>query len=121
MMTDAEFSRIAQLLCLADAADHPAVKSQLEHVYRRGFIDGQIAAAPQWQPIETAPDNMTNPVAVRWLNREGEESREFDYKEDGCWMGWHDHAEHVEMIGGHGVSYAPPYEHWMPLPAAPKE
>lgn len=80
-----------------------------------------IAAAPQWQPIETAPDNMTAPVVVRWVNSEGEESCDLDYKEDGCWMGWHDRADHIESIGGHGVSYTPPYEHWMPLPAAPKE
>ena len=28
-------------------------------------------------------------------------------------------AEHVEVIGGHGVSYTPPYKHWLQLPAAP--
>jgi seryl-tRNA synthetase len=74
----------------------------------------------EWQPIETAPDDMTETVAVRWVNSDGEECRELDYKEDGCWMGWHEHAEHVEIIGGHGVSYTPPYENWKPLPTPPK-
>ncbi len=73
-----------------------------------------------WQPIETAPDNMDRPVLVFWRDAEGGEHHEFDYREDGCWMCWHDHAEHVEVIGGHGVSYTPPYTHWLPLPEAPK-
>lgn len=76
--------------------------------------------AALWQPIEAAPEDMTEPVVVRWVNGDGEEARRFDYREDGCWMGWHDHAEHVRMIGGRGVSETPPYEHWLPLPAAPQ-
>ena len=72
-----------------------------------------------WRPIETAPDTMTGTVVVRWVNSDGEECRELDYKEDGCWIGWHEHAEHVEIIGGHGVSYTPPYTGWMPLPPPP--
>jgi hypothetical protein len=75
----------------------------------------------EWRPIETAPNDMTEQVAVRWIGGDGAEQRDLDYKEDGCWMGWHDHAEHVEVIGGHGVSYTPPYLHWMPLPPAPTE
>lgn len=73
----------------------------------------------RWQPIETAPQDMTECVVVRWVDSEGQEHQDFDYKEDGCWMRWHDHAAHVEVIGGHGVSYTPPYQHYMPLPAAP--
>lgn len=73
-----------------------------------------------WLPIATAPEDMTEPVVVRWVNSDGEEAREFDYKEDGFWVGWSDHAEHVQMIGGWGVSEKPPYEHWLPLPAAPQ-
>jgi hypothetical protein len=72
-----------------------------------------------WLPIETAPENMTTPAAVRWIDSDGHEQHDLDQTEDGCWVGWHDHAEHVEVIGGHGVSYTPPYTHWMPLPAAP--
>lgn len=79
-----------------------------------------VAAVPAaWQPIETAPKNLDRPVVVLWLGEDGEERHDFDCTEDGCWMQWHDHAEHVHMIGGHGVSYEPPYTHWMPLPAAP--
>lgn len=72
-----------------------------------------------WLPIESAPEDITEPVVVRWVDGEGLERRDFDYKEDGCWMMWHDHVDHVHMIGGHGVSETPPYEHWMPLPTPP--
>lgn len=88
-----------------------------------------LAASPQpqpvqaqpsgWQPIETAPDDMTEPVLVFWIDSDGAPMREFDYKEDGCWIGWHEHAEHVHVIGGHGVSYTPPYTSWMQLPPPP--
>ncbi|MBQ0917504.1 Lar family restriction alleviation protein [Hydrogenophaga aromaticivorans] len=94
-------------------------------------VDAMLSAAPQpqpvqaqpsgWQPISTAPDDMTEPVMVFWIDSDGAPMREFDYKEDGCWMGWHEHAEHVHVIGGHGVSYTPPYTHWMPLPSPPAE
>jgi hypothetical protein len=80
----------------------------------------QVAAPDGWQPIETAPADMTEPVVVRWINEDGNEMREFDYTEDGCWMQWHDHVDHARMVGGHGVREKPPYQHWMPLPAAPK-
>jgi len=79
------------------------------------------AAAPElvgWQPIETAPDDMTRCVVVRWTDAEGQEHTDLDYKEDGCWIGWHEHAEHVQMIGGHGVSHTPPYAQWLQLPPA---
>lgn len=72
-----------------------------------------------WRPIETAPDSMSEIVVVRFVNSDGEECHEFDYREDGCWIRWHEHAEHIEVIGGHGVSYTPPYKHWMPLPPKP--
>jgi len=72
-----------------------------------------------WQPIETAPESMDKCVVVRWTDSDGNEQHEFDYTEDGCWVKWHEHAEHVEMIGGHGVSYTAPYEDWMPLPPPP--
>lgn len=74
---------------------------------------------PRWRDIASAPENMDKPVIVRWIDSEGQECQSFDYTEDGCWMEWHNHAEHVEVIGGHGVSYTPPYEYWLQLPAAP--
>ncbi|HET8695770.1 MAG TPA: hypothetical protein VFM33_13945 [Aquabacterium sp.] len=73
----------------------------------------------RWQPIETAPQDMTECVVVRWVDSDGQEHQDFDYTEDGCWMRWHDHAEHAEAIGGHGVNYTPPYQHWMPPPPPP--
>jgi len=82
----------------------------------------EITESPEpmtWQPIETAPDNTGGIVVVRWLDGEGNEQHDLDYTEDGTWSHWHDRAEHVEIIGGHGVSYTPPYQHWMPLPPAP--
>ena len=73
-----------------------------------------------WQPIETAPENMARLVAVFWRDADGEPRHELDRTEDGCWQWWHDQAEHVEIIGGHGVSYTPPYTHWHELPADPE-
>ena len=78
------------------------------------------AQAPGWMPIETAPENSDRPVIVFWRDADGEEHRCLDYTEDGCWMEWHNHAEHVEIIGGHGVSYTPPYTHWLPNLPAPQ-
>jgi hypothetical protein len=84
-----------------------------------------LSAAPKpspvqdgWLPIETAPMDG-DLVAVFWLNSDGEEMHDLDHTEDGCWVKWHDYAEHVEIIGGNGVSYTPPYTHWKHL-GAPK-
>ncbi len=74
-----------------------------------------------WLPIATAPEGRL--VVVGWLDDEDEEHPErhdFDWLEDGCWTKWHDHAEHVHMIGGHGVRDTPPYTHWLGLPAVPQ-
>ena len=74
-------------------------------------------AVPTWRPIETAPE--TEPVVVAWWESDETPHHDFDQLEDGCWQRWHDYAEHVEVIGGYGVSYTAPYTHWMPIPAAP--
>lgn len=73
-----------------------------------------------WLPIASAPEHSNCPVVVFWRNEDGDEMHDFDYTEDGCWMKWHEHADHVHCVGGHGVSYTPPYTHWMPLPAPPE-
>ena len=78
----------------------------------------ELPVAAGWLPIETAPENTVREVVVQWMDSDGVVHRDLEYREDGCWMRWHDHAEHVEVIGGHGVSYTPPYREWMPLPPA---
>jgi hypothetical protein len=101
----------ARALVYADATP-PASQPQADHLRDAAKMVAQAA----WQPIETAPENMTGVVVVRWKDSEGNEQHDFDYTEDGCWMKWHEHAEHVQMIGGHGVSYTPPYTHFMEIP-----
>lgn len=75
----------------------------------------KLASAPDWNPIDTAPPREV--VAVYWVDREGEERHDLDFWDEGVWSGWHDHAEHTEIIGGHGVPYAAPYTHWKRLGA----
>jgi hypothetical protein len=108
---------------LSSAPAYPTVAAVPENkIDRYVALISSAPAAPQaqgWLPIESAPDDMTECVVVRWKDSDGEECHRFDFKEEGCWMDWHNNAEHVEMIGGHGVSYTPPYESWMPLPAPP--
>lgn len=85
-------------------------------------LGAALSTQPQqggWMPISEAAENMDRQVVVRWVDSEGYEHMQFDYTEDGCWMEWHNHAEHVEIIGGHGVSYTPPYTHFFPLPPVP--
>jgi hypothetical protein len=97
----------------AEIADH-------ERAYELLFKEcGELRKDAEWRPIETAPEDMAEEVVVRWLDSDGAVCQQFDYTEDGCWMEWHNHAEHVEIIGEHGVSYTPPYTHWKPLPAPP--
>ena len=79
-----------------------------------------ISEPSGWQPIETAPEGQM--VVVGWFDPEDHDTPErhdFDSLEDGCWQKWHEHAEYVEVIGGHGVSYTAPYTSWMPVPAIP--
>lgn len=80
----------------------------------------KISEPSGWQPIETAPEGQM--VVVGWFDPEDHDTPErhdFDSLEDGCWQKWHEHAEYVEVIGGHGVSYTAPYTSWMPVPAIP--
>lgn len=111
---------------MADGSWIDQAKSSYDYNVKHGAATVRIvyttppASQPQalgtWKPIEAAPENMTGVVVVRWKDSEGNEQHDFDYTEDGCWMKWHEHAEHVQMIGGHGVSYTPPYTHFMEMP-----
>lgn len=94
-------------------ADLPERVAELKE--RASELEAQRVALT-WQPMEAATENMTAPVVVFWQDSDGNDQHDFDYTEDGCWIRWHEHAEHVEVIGGHGVSYTPPYTYWMQLP-----
>lgn len=96
---------------------HPKLPAALARAQQ--WLEDAEPVSP-WMPIETAPENTDAPVVVGWVDAEGKEQHCFDYTEDGCWMEWHEHAEHVHMIGGHGVSWTPPYTHWLPLPPMTK-
>lgn len=141
-LTDAETNATASVMGLspvarplteaealsADAINHAISNASDPHSLCRNLWNqwcAQHVAQPAeavggWLPIESAAENMDKCVVVQWIDSEGQEHHDFDYTEDGCWIKWHEHAEHVEMIGGHGVSYTPPYEHFMPLPPAPQ-
>lgn len=126
----------AGLAALESAQDHPLgaaiapehdeamaqMAADAERAHAEMVRDAKLWRAAQerqgedrWLPIETAPENMDRPALVFWIDAEGQEHQDIDYTEDGCWMGWHNHAEHVHMIGGHGVSDTPPYTHWQPI------
>lgn len=105
------------------AAMGPASRDDARVVmkWRRTLLSPRPVPSPAvqdgWQPIATAPDDTL--VVVAWWESDETRHHDFDWLEDGCWHQWHDHAEHVEVIGGHGVSYTAPYTHWLPLPAIP--
>jgi len=82
-----------------------------------------LRAAPEWQPIETAPEGRL--VVVGWLDTEDShypENYEFDYLEDGLWAKHEDCAEHAFAVAPPGSKMPkeqPPYQWWMELPPFP--
>ncbi len=82
-----------------------------------------LRAAPEWQPIETAPEGRL--VVVGWLDAEDShypENYEFDYLEDGLWAKHEDCVEHAFAVAPPGSQMPkehPPYQWWMDLPAFP--
>lgn len=83
-------------------------------------ITAALRAAPEWQPIETAPESKL--VVVGWIDDEGEDRQEFDYIEDGLWIHHADLVEHAQMVAPPGSKMPkeqPPYQWWMDLPAFP--
>lgn len=82
-----------------------------------------LRAAPEWQPIETAPEGRL--VVVGWLDTEDShypENYEFDYLEDGIWAKHEDCVEHANAVAPPGSKMPkehPPYQWWMDLPAFP--
>lgn len=86
-------------------------------------ITAALRAAPEWQPIETAPEGRL--VVVGWLDTEDShypENYEFDYLEDGIWAKHEDCVEHAHAVAPPGSKMPkehPPYQWWMDLPAFP--
>jgi hypothetical protein len=83
-------------------------------------IAAALRAAPEWQPIETAPEGKL--IVVAWLDDEGGERQEFDYIEDGMWIHHADLVEHAQMVAPPGSKMPkeqPPYQWWMDLPVLP--
>ena len=86
-------------------------------------ITAALRAAPEWQPIETAPEGKL--VVVGWLDTEDShypENYEFDYLEDGLWAKHEDCVEHAQAVAPPGSKVPkeqPPYQWWMDLPAFP--
>ncbi len=87
------------------------------------LITAALRVAPEWQPIETAPEGRL--VVVGWLDAEDShypENYEFDYLEDGLWAKHEDCAEHAFAVAPPGSQMPkeqPPYQWWMDLPAFP--
>lgn len=82
-----------------------------------------LRAAPEWKPIESAPEGRL--VVVGWLDTEDShfpENYEFDYLEDGLWAKHEDCAEHAFAVAPPGSKMPkeqPPYQWWLDLPAFP--
>jgi len=85
--------------------------------------EAALRAAPEWQPIDTAPEGRL--VVVGWLDSEDShypENYEFDYLEDGLWVKHEDCVEHADAVAPPGSKLPkeqPPYQWWMDLPAFP--
>jgi len=86
-------------------------------------ITAALRAAPEWQPIETAPEGRL--VVVGWLDAEDSnypENYEFDYLEDGLWAKHEDCVQHAQAVAPPGSQMPkeqPPYQWWLDLPAFP--
>lgn len=105
-----------------DCIRREAMLTEMEHRAIRA-ITAALRAAPEWQPIETAPEGRL--VVVGWLDAEDShypENYEFDYLEDGLWAKHEDCAEHAFAVAPPGSQMPkeqPPYQWWMDLPAFP--
>lgn len=111
-----DLGKSGESLLAADALEHAASVSVA--------CDGS-ATAPEWQPIETAPEGRL--VVVGWLDAEDShypENYEFDYLEDGIWAKHEDCVEHAHAVAPPGSQMPkeqPPYQWWMDLPAFPAD
>ena len=110
--------RPSRYLAAAAEREQEFQKREVRWLAQLKALESQVAAT--WLPISEAVEGEL--VVVGWrdpLDTEHPDRHRFDWLEDGCWHEWHEHAEYVEMIGGHGVSYTPPYTHFKRLGALP--
>ena len=105
-----------------DCIRHEAMLTEMEHRAIRA-IAAALRVAPEWQPIETAPEGKL--VVVGWLDTEDShypENYEFDYLEAGLWAKHEDCIEHAHAVAPSGSQMPkeqPPYQWWLDLPAFP--
>jgi len=119
---DALRERIAELLEQDAAKDD----SMLVMEHRISELEAQLAAAG-WVSVKDRLPADNDLVLVHPLGEEG--GTDFDFIEDGVWVGHEDNYQHFMELGGYrmcgddvsvtGPSAVAPYTHWMPLPAAP--
>lgn len=101
----------------------PIVEMSEDFEWLGPLVVAPAAAAPEWQPIETAPEGRL--VVVGWLDTEDShypENYEFDYLEGGLWAKHEDCVEHAHAVAPPGSQMPkeqPPYQWWMDLPAFP--
>lgn len=116
-----QFSDWLRVNAACQAKEFPEAAGQLSATAE--LIDrlaAALRAAPEWQPIETAPEGKL--IVVAWLDDEGGERQEFDYIEDGMWIHHADLVEHAQMVAPPGSKMPkeqPPYQWWMDLPVLP--
>lgn len=73
-----------------------------------------------WQPIETAPRDGTEILAVWFEHPDRPDYSIVEWSERG-WVGKCDGSKAIESEGYWGTKYRTPFvTHWMPLPEPPK-
>jgi hypothetical protein len=98
-----------------------------EKLYTQADLDDAVKLAVyaerernKWQPLDTAPDDGTEFIAVH-SNIYGTYYSIVKFI-DGSWVGMCDGEKSIECEGEYFTDYHLPYfTHWMPLPEAPKE
>ena len=122
-MDDQQRARELLKTALLDAGFKPKTGGFIPAGPAIAAIASALHAAPEWLPIETAPEGRL--VVVGWLDTEDAhypEQHEFDYLEDGVWAKHEDCVEHARAVAPPGSKMPKeqaPYQWWMDLPAFP--
>lgn len=121
-MTEADARRLAEIrVCEADfqrwmGPDGWAGQLQLDRRFLLRLLDEALAAAQQWRPIETAPENES--VLIYIPNCEHYGAGVYRGMLINMGTGRHWSANAVAMGRDLGGDLLP--THWMPLPESPK-